>query len=158
MSRKGPVTPPRKRSFESLSRWQVGEELECAWTSGHYADTIHPVRVVKVLKGNRYSCKMLAFDDDEPLDEVEEHDLMEYRGPEPNHSYKVGDRVQFKYFQRRIDNKLVDGYAGNEEGVWVKGTITKMKPGELKIKHTDWSYEGNHMLSWIVRRHVRRDL
>ncbi len=137
-------------------KFSVGDELECEWFEPHYVDTIHPVRIVSVLNGGKkYRCKMHAFVSDEPHDLASWSALHQHRGAEPNSNYEVGDRIHFRYFNRIVEGKYVDGYVGSQEGCWVKGNVVELKASHCKIRHVDWC--GGMMNSWVSRRHMRSD-
>jgi len=160
---------PRKRDRSELIRnnWKPGDEAECEWHDMNYIDTIHPVRIISVDEANHQALiKLMAFDDNEPLDLQDLDDLHPFRAPEPNYPYMVGDKVHFRMWKRKVNGVKVDGYAGEEEGIWVKGTIVDMNPEqrlEICVKHYNWESDSSkkskskqsYKTRWVVRRDVR---
>lgn len=64
------------------------------------------------------------------------------------------------YETRARDGKTieVDGFAGDEEGIWVKGVVVQIRfTGWLRMRHVDWSSEDANGTTthWAVRRDVR---
>jgi hypothetical protein len=157
---------PRKRDRSELHRhnWQPGDECEAEFHDMNYVDTIHPVRIISVdWNANQALIKLMAFDDNEPLDFQDLEDLHPFRAPEPNYAYAVGDKVHFRMWKRKVNGAKVDGYAGDEEGIWVKGVITEIDPSkrlEICVRHYNWDAtsggkKSKYKTHWVVRRDVR---
>lgn len=132
-------------------------EYEC--NDPNYRDTFHPARIVAInYKKQTATVKYIAFDK-EPLGVDEEFARFHpYRGAQPNYPYCVGDRVHFRMFKRKVHGRRVDGHAGEEEGVWVKGTIVKIYPqkGEFMIRHVDWDEDERvYIESRVCKQHIR---
>jgi len=81
-----------------------------------------------------------------------------FRPSQPNHHYVIGDRIHFKMFGRRVNGRKVDGQVGDEEGIWVKGTIldANRDEGVYLDRHFDWNSSfGQYTTKWVPRRHLR---
>lgn len=145
--------------------WQVGDEAEaeCHDDAPDYEDTLHPVRIISInSKKNTALVKMMAFDDEQPFELRNLLDLHPFRAPQPNHPYAVGDEVHFRMYRRKVRGQNVDGYAGDEEGIWVKGVVTKLVPGErysICVSHLNWNADSkngkSYISDWAVPRDVR---
>ena len=151
---------PRKRDYKP--NWQVGDEAEWNWYDPQYVDTLHPVKIISIdWDTNTAMVKLMAFDDAEPHLSADLEDLHPFRAPEPNYPYVVGDKVHFRMWKRKVNGRKVDGYAGDEEGIWVKGIIVELNPDEryeICVKHYNWDSkkkETAYIFHWVVRRDVR---
>lgn len=153
-----------KKIKGSRFQWNVGDEAECEWTDHDYRDTLHPIRIIALDKeAGTFTGRAMAFDEKERLMYNQTLDgLHPFRAPEPNYPYSIGTRVHFRMFRRTVtrDGKTteVDGYAGDEEGIWVKGVVIQIRPtGWLRMRHVDWSSEDDNATTthWAVRRDVR---
>jgi len=151
-------SPPRKRE-RHVHFWQVGDEAEQLFTDHEYRDVFHPIRFLSFdKKKNTASVHMLAFTQDNIIEEENMDDFFPHRGPEPNRVYQLGNPVHFRMFGRRVCGIKVDGEV-TEEGVWVKGIVVEMnqEDGEFKIQHWDWSSKKPNATThtWTQRRHMR---
>lgn len=141
-----------------MQEWKVGDEVEQEWFDPHYEDTLHPVRILKINKTKQTATvKAHAFGGDEPYKNEDMNTFHHYRAAQPNYPYQVGDRVHFRYFQRKVHGKKVDGLVGEEEGVWVKGTLVRINEenGELLVRHVNWEDTSKSKETWVARRLVR---
>lgn len=125
----------RDGCFEVLDRkpWAVGTVLEAEMADPAfpcYRDTIHPVRVLEVLRdGAAYRCKLLAFDGKEAEDVWNAEQLHE-----PREGGQVGDadNIHVRVRGREEDQKA------KKKGIWVKGRVVKRTEREFEVEHTDW--------------------
>jgi len=168
MSEPSPV--PRKRQHGELYRrdWLPGDEAEAELRDVDYENTTHPVRILSIDWPNKQALvKLMAFDDIELPCLLNLDDIHPFRAPEPNYVYVVGDKVQFRMWKRRVKGIKVDGYAGDEEGIWVKGIIVEMNPNvrqEICVEYYNWDSayatkksknKQTYKRQWVVRRDVR---
>lgn len=141
--------------------WKVGDYVEYECTDPDYRDTLHPARILAIDPGSAtVTLKYVAFADEEPAEPGQPlYRLHAHRPVQPNRAYRVGDRVHFLCFARKVRGRKVDGYAGEEEGVWVKGTVVQLDhvKDELLIRHVNWDVlrKTVYMDSWIAKRHIR---
>jgi len=163
--RRAPVpveAPPLEPLAPARFSWVFpGLVCDCECTNELYKDVLHPVRVLS-LNDDGQTCLVLFLAwnvDAKP--ETEPLSLLSPLAPAcPGAHYSRGDRVFFRCWKRKIGTRLVDGLVGNEEGVWVRGTIEKFvqngpNDGNAEIRHTDW--EHGTMTTWSNVRHMRHE-
>lgn len=157
---RGVGVPIRKRARTTELSWVYpGLVCDCECTNDLYEDVFHPVRVLS-LNNDGETCQVLflAWNIDQPPDTVQLSLLFPLAPACPSARYSCGDSVLFRCWKRKIGTKLVDGLVGNDEGVWIRGTIEKLiveKGGDIdaKIRHTDW--ENGTTKTWTNVRHLR---
>ena len=124
----------KKKKKSKKSKWADGAVLLAEMgRPNDYEDTFHPVRIMHVLEGGtKYMCQFLAFDLKD-ASVFEEHELHELFEPQPDATYKVGDKVVAKIVHRKVRGKEVDGREKGS-GVWVKAKVVAVNKDANTVK------------------------
>ena len=157
------VVQPQLQLPESFQRWPIGTILEAKMCgSNKYYDTIHPVRVVSFdRETGMYWCGLLAFDQEAETsyDDWSEDQLREPSELIEMEKFEFGDKIQFKWRNRKVDNIAdIDGLCA-DEGIWVRGVMVAnlKRNDQFLVEYRNWSENTEKVFFTVQKSDIRRD-